>query len=149
VAEDGSSPLPPSDPRSVAAKLEFLIDHYRGPGGHRLTYKEIARRTQQDGRTGISPAYVHALHRGTKPNPTLEAATALAAAFGVHPAYFFRDRVAEEVQETTRQTRALKSVQGLMLRAEAASPEAVEAIAAFIARVVEERPPDGKEWPGE
>ncbi|WP_280724761.1 helix-turn-helix domain-containing protein [Kitasatospora sp. MAA4] len=64
----------------------------RGP----YSNDEVARAIRERG-GDISKAYIAYLRNGKRSNPTMHHIEALAAFFGVKPAYFFDDEVAEEV----------------------------------------------------
>ncbi|KJK56559.1 helix-turn-helix domain-containing protein [Saccharothrix sp. ST-888] len=89
--------------RSCTDKLAARLNHLfatvhprdRGP----YSNDEVARAIRERG-GDISKAYIAYLRNGKRSNPTMHHIVALAGFFGVKPAYFFDDEVAEEVDST-------------------------------------------------
>jgi transcriptional regulator with XRE-family HTH domain len=90
MAENG-----PSCTSKLAERLNHLFAtvHPRGRGPY--SNEEVARAIHERG-GDISKAYIAYLRNGTRNNPTMHHLEALAGFFGVKPAYFFDDEVAEE-----------------------------------------------------
>jgi transcriptional regulator with XRE-family HTH domain len=86
----------PVRPVSFAEKLARLVDVVHRPGEPPMTDRALARRIQEQGGS-VSAAYLAELRTGRKTNPSLDHARQIARAFGVRPAYFLDDEVAEQV----------------------------------------------------
>lgn len=71
------------------------------PAGRTRPYSnpEVARAVSAEGDVQISPQYLWALRNGSRDNPTLKQIEALAAFFGVPPAYFLSDEKAADIDE--------------------------------------------------
>ncbi|MFY1632067.1 XRE family transcriptional regulator [Solwaraspora sp. WMMB335] len=71
------------------------------PAGRTRPYSnpEVARAVSASGEVQISPQYLWALRNGSRDNPTLKQIEALAAFFGVPPAYFLSDDKAADIDE--------------------------------------------------
>ncbi len=79
------------DPSSFADKLNLLFDTIQpGHRGTPYSSKEVAASIRAAGGS-ISDVYIWQLRTGRRTNPTKEHIEALAAFFGVSPAYFFDD----------------------------------------------------------
>ncbi|MFF9086039.1 helix-turn-helix domain-containing protein [Streptomyces sp. NPDC014991] len=83
----------------------FATVHPRDRGPY--SNDEVARAIRERG-GDISKAYIAYLRNGTRNNPTMHHLEALAAFFGVKPAYFFDDAVAEEVDSMLLRLVALR-----------------------------------------
>ncbi|OXM49753.1 XRE family transcriptional regulator [Amycolatopsis alba DSM 44262] len=75
----------------------------RGPYSNEEAAKAIRARGGD-----ISKAYLAYLRNGTRNNPTMQHLTALAAFFGVSPAYFFDDEVAADTNAKISELAALR-----------------------------------------
>ncbi|HTW08368.1 MAG TPA: helix-turn-helix transcriptional regulator [Acidimicrobiales bacterium] len=82
---------------TFAERLEYLFQTVR-PGGQPLTMDEVEARITGQGGERVSSAYLSALRRGVRDNPSLRTIEALARCFGVPPSYFLDDATAEEVR---------------------------------------------------
>jgi transcriptional regulator with XRE-family HTH domain len=71
------------------------------PAGRTRPYSnpEVARAVSAAGDVQISPQYLWALRNGSRDNPTLKQLEALAAFFGVPPAYFLSSERAADIDE--------------------------------------------------
>lgn len=76
---------------SLAAKIDHLFRTVRPEPDApvEFTYEQVAEGCRAAGGPTISAAYVWMLRKGKRDNPTMKHLEALAAFFGVHPAYFF------------------------------------------------------------
>jgi transcriptional regulator with XRE-family HTH domain len=106
------------DPSSLAEKLNLLFATVQ-PGQRDSPYssKEVAASIRAAGGS-ISDVYIWQLRTGRRTNPTKEHLEALAAFFGVSPAYFFDDDAARRTiadLETLDKLRRL-NVQQVSLR---------------------------------
>jgi transcriptional regulator with XRE-family HTH domain len=80
---------------TLAERIDALFRSHPSPRNREYTYREVASSlTGKDGIT-FSPAYLWQLRTGAKDNPTMRHLEALACFFGVSPAYFFDDQLAE------------------------------------------------------
>jgi ESX-1-secreted protein regulator len=98
---DGSASAGPGDGRSTFGdRLNHLFEVVR-PAGRPRPYSnpEVARAISEQGEVLISPQYLWALRNGTRDNPTLKQIDALAAFFGVPPAYFLSAESAVRIDE--------------------------------------------------
>jgi transcriptional regulator with XRE-family HTH domain len=128
-------PEPPA--RSLADRLNHLFATVRGRGGREYTNDDVAAAVSADQGISISGSYLWYLRTGARDNPTLKHLTALAAFFGVPPAYFFDDRIAEQVDAELALASAMREagVRDIALRAAGLSPASLETISDLIERV--------------
>jgi transcriptional regulator with XRE-family HTH domain len=124
--------------RTLADKLNHLFETVIPPDRGPYSSEEVARAIT-DGGVPISGSYIWLLRRGQRDNPTLRHLEGLARFFGVPPAYFFDDRVAEEVNAELRLLVALRDshVQRVALRSAGLSAQSLNSIAEVIERVRE------------
>ncbi|HEX5501724.1 MAG TPA: hypothetical protein VFW96_03835 [Thermomicrobiales bacterium] len=129
----GEAPRPPT----LAEKLDrlFAADHARG--GREHTYRAVAEAIQARGGPTISVGYLWQLRKGVKDNPTKKQLEALAAFFGVSPAYFFDDAQARRIDAELGLLVALRDagVRHLAFRANGLSTESLRRIAELIDHV--------------
>ena len=92
---------------SLAAKLDHLFETVRRRNGQEFSYEEVAA-TISSGGVVISQSYIWQLRKGKRDNPTFKHLQALADFFGVPPAYFFDNDVADRVNQ---QLKALRDEQ--------------------------------------
>lgn len=120
-------------PPRLSENLDLLFDTIRpyGPKGRRYTNEEVAgavKDANPDIRVG--GAYLSALRKGTKKNPSTELLAALARFFGVPASYFLDEaaaaRTATEIQ--LAQVAHNLGVRDLALRALELSPEGLAAV---------------------
>jgi transcriptional regulator with XRE-family HTH domain len=85
---------------TLAERLNHLFAVVR-PAGRNRPYSnpEVARAVSAAGEVQISPQYLWALRNGSRDNPTVKQIEALAAFFGVPPAYFLSDERAADIDE--------------------------------------------------
>ncbi|MEV8070539.1 helix-turn-helix domain-containing protein [Streptomyces sp. NPDC085995] len=123
---------------SLADKLNHLFVHMKPAGRAPYSVEEVARAISADG-IPISGSYLWLLRRGQRDNPTLRHLEGIARFFGVPPAYFFDDRVAETVNEELALLAALRDakVQRVALRTAGLSAKSLQSISEVIERVRE------------
>lgn len=130
-----------------AARLNRLFELVPGPDGRPFSNEAVIAGLAEHGGPTISKGYLSELRSGKKDNPTLRHIEALAAFFGVDPAYFVADQDrADEIAEQISTLKALgdAGVQSIALRAADASPESRDLIAAMIDQIIKhERSDDG------
>ncbi len=85
-------------PPAFADKLNYLFAHVYPRGGRERSNEEVVRLIADRGGPTISATYLYYLRTGQRDNPTKRHLEVLAEAFGVSPAYFFDDALAERVQ---------------------------------------------------
>lgn len=123
-------------PKTLAQKLDqlFAVVHPRDRGEY--TYREVAAEVEARGGPTISASYIHQLRTGVKDNPTKKHLEALAAFFGVSPAYFFDDVAAEKIDAQLALLAALRDagVRHVTLRASGLSSGTLKAIGGMIER---------------
>lgn len=88
---------PEPDGHTLAQRLDHLFRtvHPRDRGPY--SYVEVAKAIEERGGPTISSTYIWQLRTGARDNPTKRHLEALAAFFGVSPAYFFDDAEAARV----------------------------------------------------
>jgi ESX-1-secreted protein regulator len=98
---DGTDPPDTRPGRSAFAdRLNHLFEVVRPAGRTRpFSNPEVARAISEQGEVLISPQYLWALRNGSRDNPTLKQIDALAAFFGVPPAYFLSAESASRIDE--------------------------------------------------
>jgi transcriptional regulator with XRE-family HTH domain len=101
-----SRSIPPGAGR-LAGRLNHLFAtvHPRGRGPY--SNEEVAKAIRAQG-GDISKAYLAYLRNGSRDNPTMQHIAALATFFGVSPAYFFDDRVADDTDARIAELAALR-----------------------------------------
>lgn len=91
-----------SSSRTLAEKLDHLFHTVRDDAGREYSLEDVARAIAERGGPTISATYIWQLRKGTRTNPRMSHLEALAGHFGVAPAYFFADELADRfVQELT------------------------------------------------
>jgi len=122
--------------RTFAAKLDVLFRTVH-PSGGEYTHDEVARAIKGAGGPTISATYVWQLRKGLRDNPTKNHIEALATFFGVPPAYFLDDAVAERIDAELELLVSLRdaSVRQVALRASGLSPDSLRAIVDMIEQV--------------
>jgi transcriptional regulator with XRE-family HTH domain len=111
----------------------FLTVHPEGRGPY--SHAEVAEAINEAaGKNIISTVYIWQLRTGQRDNPTMRHLSALAAFFGVSPAYFFPDSEADQDRTQADLTKALRddSVRDLALRAAGLSDRSLQAISQII-----------------
>lgn len=122
---------------SFAEKLDFLMRTVYPRDRVPYTLGEIAEGS------GISPGYVHALRRGRKTNPTIEAVEGLARFFKVPVAAFFDAEIAEAVARDMQLFVSLRDSDVLAVATRIAElpPEARQALAGVVEQLARSRRP--------
>jgi transcriptional regulator with XRE-family HTH domain len=77
--------------RTLADKLNHLFKTVRGRDGEPYSNNEVATAI------GVSGTFIGQLRNGKRDNPTKRVIEDLAEVFGVDPAYFFDDSVADQI----------------------------------------------------
>ncbi len=103
----------------------------------------------------LSPAYIYALRKGQRDNPTKRHLELLASFFGVTPAYFFDEEAARRIEQQLDLLAAFRDgeVRRLAARASGLSPASLTGILKMVdaARAIEGLPAEdaGEERPGQ
>ena len=143
----------PRGARTLAEKLNHLFATVHPGGRGEYTYREVAAALEAPGGPKISATYLWQLRTGKRDNPTLQHLEALSRFFGVAPAYFFDDTIAERVDAQLRLLTSMRDarVHRIALRADGLSPTGLDAITAMIehVRAVEGLPSDPDRAAGE
>ncbi|MFF5982714.1 XRE family transcriptional regulator [Streptomyces olindensis] len=126
----------PDTAPTFADRLNHLFRTVAPAGRGPYSTDEVARVISASG-VSISSSYIWLLRNGQRNNPTLRHIGALAKFFGVPPAYFFDDQVAEEVDAELEYLVSLRDagVQRIALRAAGLSPESLQSISDIIERI--------------
>ncbi|MFJ9779498.1 helix-turn-helix domain-containing protein [Amycolatopsis sp. NPDC101161] len=124
---------------TLSAKLNHLFGVVRPADGDEYTFDEVAESIRAQGGPTISATYLWQLRKGLRDNPTKRHLEALAAFFGVPPAYFFDDAEAERIDAELTLLSALRDapVRQIALRARGLSAKSLEAISDMVDRVRE------------
>lgn len=117
-------------PATFGDRLNFLFDTVHPADRRPYSNDEVASAISDDGGTRISTTYIWYLRKGYRDNPTIKHVEALAAFFGVPPAYFFNEDTKFQVTQELKLVQALKSVgaQKLALRAGGLSDKSIESL---------------------
>lgn len=97
---DQAQPLPtPTQPSESAPilseRIQGLFNKRRRPDGREWSMRQVSA-AAADNEIALSVTYLHDLRRGIKDNPNKHQLEFIAKFFGVHPTYFFCDRVPGE-----------------------------------------------------
>ena len=124
-------------PVSMADKVEHLFRVVQPAPGAEYPNETVARLIETHGWSPISGAYIGMLRRGTRDNPSKKHLEGLAGFFGVSPAYFFNDEVAETLQRDLGLAVELRAspARELSLRVEGISAQGLAAISQFLEQV--------------
>lgn len=129
--------------RTLADRIDYLIQHVHPPGRGPYTYEEICEGIRAQGGS-ISAPYLHQLHRGRRDNPTADRLAAIARFFGVSPSYFYDDEEAARQDEQIEMMTILRDndVRNIALRAVDLTPRTRQAVIRMIEELsaLEERP---------
>lgn len=148
-------PAGPSLP-AFADKLNYLFATVHARGSRELSNEDVARLVSERGGPTISATYLYYLRTGQRDNPTKRHLEVLAEAFGVSPAYFFDDAVAERVQAELGLLHALADspVLDIQRRSDGVSPGMLRALSVMLDQVRElenlppvQDPPDAADQP--
>jgi transcriptional regulator with XRE-family HTH domain len=126
-----------ADGRSLAQRLDGLFDAVRpeGRAGRRYTNAEVADAVKEvNPSIRVSDAYLSALRKGSKRNPSTELLAALAGFFGVPPSYFLDDATAAHTDAEMELLRVAANigVRRLAFRALDLSPEDLAAVTRIV-----------------
>jgi transcriptional regulator with XRE-family HTH domain len=116
---------------SFGAQLQHLVDTVYPRGRKPYSDQEISEGT------GLSKTAVWKLRTNRTRDPGLANIQAIAAFFGVHPAYFFDQRRAAEIDEQLALLAALRDAQvdGLAMRVAGLSPRGRKMVEAIVDQV--------------
>jgi transcriptional regulator with XRE-family HTH domain len=120
-----------SEPKTLAAKLDYLFRVVHPKGRGEYTYREVAQAINDaDSSTTISASYVWQLRRGEKDNPTIRHIEAMARFFGVPPSYFLDEQAAADITAQLELLASMRDndVREIALRASDLSPAALKMI---------------------
>lgn len=125
----GAAPAAPTLGERLTALRATVHPADRGP----YTLEEVSEGIRLRGET-VSPAYLHQLETGKRPNPSLQKLEAIVGFYGVTLAYLFNDRVAREVDEEIALLQAIRDqgVKDIAMRALDLDPEYRRSIARII-----------------
>ncbi|MBN3932592.1 XRE family transcriptional regulator [Streptomyces verrucosisporus] len=131
--------------RTLAERLDRLFDTVRPEGskGRRYTNEEVATAVKRaDPGVRVGGAYLSALRKGTKKNPSTELLGALARFFGVPASYFLDERAAARTDAEIELAKVAHNmgVRKLALRALELSPEGLAAVTRIVEHVLESEP---------
>jgi transcriptional regulator with XRE-family HTH domain len=134
--------MPDADVRpTLADSLNRLFDEIRpgGAKGRRYTNEEVATAVKaSDPGIRVGGAYLSALRKGTKKNPSTELLTALARFFGVPASYFLDQRTVAQTEAEIQLAKVARNlgVRNLALRALELSPEGLAAVTQIVEHVL-------------
>jgi transcriptional regulator with XRE-family HTH domain len=120
-----------SEPKTLAAKLDYLFRVVHPKGRAEYTYREVAQAINDaDSSTTISASYIWQLRRGEKDNPTIRHIEAMARFFGVPPSYFLDEQAAADITAQLELLASMRDndVREIALRASDLSPAALKMI---------------------
>ncbi|MCO8308817.1 helix-turn-helix domain-containing protein [Streptomyces sp. RKCA744] len=134
---------------ALAATLNHLFGNIRpdGPRGRTYTNDEVAAAIKEASPgLRVSGAYLSALRKGTKKNPSTDLLRALASFFGVSIAYFLDETTAErtDAEIALAQFASNHGVRNLALRALELSPEGLAAVSEIVEQVLRNDTPTKK-----
>lgn len=126
--------MPAEEPGELASKLDRLFRTVHPHGRGEASYREIARSIGEQGGPTISASYLHALRTGSKDNPTKKHLEAIAAFFGVSPAYFYDEGLATRIDDQLELIESMRDagVHHLSLRARGLPSEAIDMVREMI-----------------
>lgn len=133
----GEDEAPPQPRRTTfAQKLDHLFRSVHPRDRGEFSYREVAKAIEEREGPVISASYLHQLRTGRKDNPTKRHIEVLATFFGVPPAYFFDDGLAEKVDAQLELLTSMRraSVRNIALRADPLSDESLRVIAEMVNR---------------
>jgi transcriptional regulator with XRE-family HTH domain len=121
-------------PRTFAERLEHLFRTVHPEGRRPYSLEEVASGIASQGYEPVSAAYIWALRKGQRENPTIRTVEALAGFFGVPPAYFFDDVLATKTDSELALLSRLREAGGRSMaeRAEDLSPRGRAAVASIL-----------------
>ena len=126
---------------TLARNLDRLFDTIRphGPSGRRYTNEEVATAIKKaNPEIRVGGAYLSALRKGTKRNPSTELLAALARFFGVPTSYFLDEETAAQTDAEIELAKVAHNlgVRQLALRALELSPEGLAAVTQIVEHVL-------------
>ena len=118
---------------TLAARIDYLFKAARPRGRGEYTLDEVAAGMAEHG-VSVTAAYLSQLRQGHRTNPRQEVLVALAAFFGINPAYFIDDETAERVASQLDLYRILRDeeVRAVAGRLADLSPEGLQILAGII-----------------
>lgn len=127
---------------TLAENLDRLFDNIRphGPAGRRYTNEEVANAVKEEApEIRVGGAYLSALRKGTKRNPSTELLSALARFFGVPTSYFLDEETAAQTDAEIELAKVAHNlgVRQLALRALELSPEGLAAVTKIVEHVLD------------
>ncbi|WP_019546687.1 helix-turn-helix domain-containing protein [Streptomyces sulphureus] len=127
---------PPESRRTLAEKVDHLFTSIHPKDRGPYSYKEVEAGIQKQGGPPMSSSYIWQLRTGKRDNPTMRHLEALAAFFGISPAYFFDDEAAARIDAELSMLTSMRDsqVRTVAMRANGLSPETLETIQGFIER---------------
>lgn len=133
----------------LAGRINRLFDEIRPEGrrGRVYTNDEVAAAVRADHPdVRVSGAYLSALRKGTKKNPSTDLLRALARFFGVPAGYFLDEATAEQTDAEIELAKvaANHGVRQLALRALELTPEGLAAITEIVDKVLKSNPRPGQ-----
>jgi transcriptional regulator with XRE-family HTH domain len=125
-----------NEPGALAQKLDRLFQSIHTRGRAEISYREVARAIEEMGGPTVSASYLHALRTGSRDNPTMKHLEALAAFFGVPPAYFFDDAAAARVDAQLELLAEMRDagIRRIAQRAQGLSPVSLDMIREIVER---------------
>lgn len=126
---------------TLAQNLDRLFDDIRphGPAGRKYTNEEVATAIKEaHPEIRVGGAYLSALRKGTKRNPSTELLAALARFFGVPTSYFLDEETAAQTDAEIQLAKVAHNlgVRQLALRALELSPEGLAAVTQIVEHVL-------------
>ncbi len=120
---------PATAPGTLAERLEQLFQTVHPGRPKPYSIRQVANEINEAaGEQVISHGYLWQLRQGKKTNPNITQVAALAAFFGVSPAYFFDAPGDEPLDPATRLALSDDAVRDITLRAHGLPPAALRAI---------------------
>ncbi|WP_460399138.1 helix-turn-helix domain-containing protein [Actinophytocola sediminis] len=133
---------PPDQPRTLAEKLNYLLDRIRRDDGRRFTHAQVADAVARSTGRPCDRGYISQLCSGTRDNPTMIVLEALADFFDVSPAFFFDDARSRHIAEQIELAIALQDPDTRALALEMLArlePDDVDAAATVIRAIAKRR----------
>lgn len=127
---------------TMAAKINKLFDDVRPQDRRGRPYNNtevVAAIKAAHPGIRVTGAYLSALRKGIRRNPSSELRVALARFFGVESSYFLDDATAEQTEAQVVLARVARNhgVRNIALRALELSPDGLAAVAALIEQVLQ------------
>ncbi|HET9059624.1 MAG TPA: helix-turn-helix domain-containing protein [Acidimicrobiales bacterium] len=121
-------------PRTFAERLEHLFQTVHPEGRRPYSLEEVASGIVSQGYEPVSAAYIWALRKGQRENPTIRTVEALAGFFGVPAAYFFDDVLATKTDSELALLSQLRQAGGrsIAARAEDLTPQGMAAVESIL-----------------